>query len=322
MAEISGANMCLVAILYNLGWVTLPGYGARPYPSELFDAHWKSYNTPLTAFLSLAFCAQVSLNAEEGLYWYHLMRAVRRPQAARSWLTSSFFFAWIIISVSAMVAEFGAGWIGYVDDDTQTARMFVCAGAIELVVVCAASTVLLKFPSFLEDVKRSGAGPEVRSRLHYYHEANKVRTLFRSLFTTSVLILGIDGLTTAKVVNENRLAADLLIQVASGSYFFASVISVQLYLPRAYNKETNQPRVMVGAQPQQNHAQHGASNVQLMSLLREGGQWDEDDDLRAGMARTRTESKAFEDVEWGKEAFPEEQPGLPALENFTSPFGK
>jgi hypothetical protein len=38
-------------------------------------------------------------------------------------------------------------------------------------------------------------------------EANKVRTLFRSLFTTSVLILGIDGLTTlttAKVVNENR----------------------------------------------------------------------------------------------------------------------
>jgi hypothetical protein len=81
----------------------------------------------------VAFCAQVSLNAEEGLYWYHLMRAVRRPQAARSWLTSSFFFAWIIISVSAMVAEFGAGWIGYVDDDTQTARMFVCDGAIELV---------------------------------------------------------------------------------------------------------------------------------------------------------------------------------------------
>lgn len=71
--------------------------------------------------------------------------------------------------------------------------------------------------------------------------------------------------------------------------------------------------MMVGAQPQQNYAQHGASNVQLMSLLREGGQWDEDDDLRAGMARTRTESKAFEDVEWGKEAIPEEQPGLPAV---------
>jgi hypothetical protein len=35
-------------------------------------------------------------------------------------------------------------------------------------------------------------------------EANKVRTLFRSLFTTSVLILGIDGLTTARVVNQNR----------------------------------------------------------------------------------------------------------------------
>jgi hypothetical protein len=39
-------------VRYNLGWVTLPGYGARPYPTELFDAHWKSYNPPLTAFLS------------------------------------------------------------------------------------------------------------------------------------------------------------------------------------------------------------------------------------------------------------------------------
>lgn len=39
-------------VRYNLGWVTLPGYGPRPYPSELFDAHWKSYSTPLTAFLS------------------------------------------------------------------------------------------------------------------------------------------------------------------------------------------------------------------------------------------------------------------------------
>ena len=48
-------------------------------------------------------------------------------------------------------------------------------------------------------------------------------------------------------------------------------------------------QVMVGRPPPR-EAELAAQS--LMSLLREGGQWDDDDDLRAG--RLGTESKAFD----------------------------
>jgi len=35
-------------------------------------------------------------------------------------------------------------------------------------------------------------------------EANKIRFLFRLVFTTTLLILGIDGLTAAKKINTNQ----------------------------------------------------------------------------------------------------------------------
>lgn len=60
------------------------------------------------------------------------MRAVRRPQSAKAWLTSSFFFTWIGISVASVIAQFGVGWINEPDIATQMARMFTCGGSLEL----------------------------------------------------------------------------------------------------------------------------------------------------------------------------------------------
>ena len=72
-------------VKYKLGWVTVTGYGAIPYPDQLWDNHYKLFNTPLTICLNskisfhppltyvddslVAFGLQSCLNAEEGLYW-------------------------------------------------------------------------------------------------------------------------------------------------------------------------------------------------------------------------------------------------------------
>ena len=72
-------------VKYKLGWVTLPGYGALPYPDQLWDDHYKHFNTTLTICLNseischppsnnahaalVAFGLQSCLNTEEGLYW-------------------------------------------------------------------------------------------------------------------------------------------------------------------------------------------------------------------------------------------------------------
>nr|XP_019008507.1 uncharacterized protein I206_07066 [Kwoniella pini CBS 10737]OCF47288.1 hypothetical protein I206_07066 [Kwoniella pini CBS 10737] len=278
-------------VKYHLGWMYIPRKGTMPVPTQLYDDHYRSFNTPLTIWVCISFSLQVSLNAEEGLYWYHLMRALRRPRTGKSWFRSPFFFTWLGISMISPVVIIGTGWIGYESMDSQMGRMFVAGGAIEALVCLAASIVLFKFPKFLNDVKLSGAGPEVRSRLHFYHQANKVRTFFRALFTTCILILGIDALTDEKKINLNHIASDLLHQISFGSYFFANIISVMVYLPRDYNP-TSQPcqNVMVGQPPLQSPFAYPVSPGQrtshtLMSLLREGGQWDGDDDLRIALTK-------------------------------------
>lgn len=248
----------------------------------MFSQKYVNFSTVFTIIFNVAFSLQTSLNAEEGLYWYHLMRAVRQPSSARSWLNSSFFYAWIVISIVSTALQSGIAWIhrGKLNMNRQMATVMAVDGIIEFAVLCAASVVIWKFPDFLDNVKASGAGPEVRSRLHFYHEANKIRTFFRFLYSSGMIILGIDGLTARQLIARSPLASDLLSQMLFGSFFFMLIISVILYLPRNWSPEGSQRNnIMVGAQRNAINNEHAqlASGVALMSLLREGGQWDNDE---------------------------------------------
>ncbi|WVQ65330.1 uncharacterized protein L199_003506 [Kwoniella botswanensis] len=311
-------------IKYHLGWTTIPPYGAMPFPPAMYEQKYRDLNLPYTIIFNLAFSIQASLNAEEGLYWYHLIRVVRQPKPCRSWLTSSFFYAWIVISIICTVCQSGLGWIhsGELDLDMQMSRIMTVHGCVEFAVVLSSSVVIWKFPAFLADVKASGAGPDVRSRLHFYHEANKIRNFFRAVFAICMMILGIDGLTETKRIHLNKS-----------------------WTP---DNETFRNQVMVGnPDAQMRGAIEGgnlASGIALMSLLREGGQWDNDDDLRG----TNRLSKVNEGpnqphfghlevplpdsgggVEWRNNALQKKgswdsessELGMPmALENFTSPI--
>nr|XP_019045359.1 hypothetical protein I302_05748 [Kwoniella bestiolae CBS 10118]OCF24289.1 hypothetical protein I302_05748 [Kwoniella bestiolae CBS 10118] len=357
-----GSTMMIIAwsagwtiIKYDVGWTTIPPYGAMPYPPVLYEKKYVDLNLPYTIIFNLAFSIQASLNAEEGLYWYHLIRAVRQPKSSRSWLTSSFFYAWIIISVVCTACQSGLGWIhsGKLDLDVQMARIMTVHGCIEFAVVLSSSVVIWKFPDFLADVKASGAGPDVRSRLHFYHgklamKANKIRNFFRFLFATCMMILGIDGLTDSQTIHFNNLASDLLTHIIFGSFFFVLITSTLLYLPRSWVADDQRShQVMVGdpnAQMRVGESNNIASGIALMSLLREGGQWDNDDDLRENNRLSRvnedTNNGAFSNLEvpvpvvadewrnnlndlkkkgsWDSEG---SELGMPmALDNFTSPI--
>ncbi|EIW71285.1 hypothetical protein TREMEDRAFT_67671 [Tremella mesenterica DSM 1558] len=261
-------------IKYTIGWVYVEPYGAIPYPNQMYPHKYAKYQPMLNSWQLIAFCCQICLTVEEGLYWYHLMRAVRQPKSAKAWINSSFFVSWVASSIAVFVTMFGVTFIRTGGDFIlQTSRTAVLGATI----------VIWQFPPFLRDVKTSGAGPEVRSRLHFYHvglissEANKVRTFFRLAFVFCACTLGVDGLTPEKRINLTP--NNLLTQTAYGCYFFQTIISVVLYLPRNWSSAARDPQVMVGRQM---HAgpDHQASNA-LMSLLREGGQWDELDDMRA-----------------------------------------
>ncbi|KIR70419.1 hypothetical protein I310_05665 [Cryptococcus deuterogattii CA1014] len=291
-----GAGWCYIK--YKLGWIYAEGYGTIPYPTEMFSRRYVKLNIPLTIIFNIAFSLQTSLNAEEGLYWYHLMRAVRQPKSARSWLTSSFFYAWIVISIVSTTLQCGIGWIhrGKLNMNRQMATVMAVDGIIEFAVLCAASVVIWKFPAFLDNVKASGAGPEVRSRLHFYH--------------------------------------DLLSQMIFGSFFFMLIISVMLYLPRNWSPEGSQRNnIMVGAPRNALNNDHAqlASGVALMSLLREGGQWDTDGmrtkDLQGEIPYNLNDPRMYsseepltsKEMNWELER--DSGLGVPnVLENFTSPI--
>nr|KIR44587.1 hypothetical protein I312_06217 [Cryptococcus bacillisporus CA1280] len=142
-------------IKYKLGWIYVEGYGAMPYPNEMFSRRYVKLNIPLIIIFNIAFSLQTSLNAEEGFYWYHLMRAVRQPKSARSWRTSSFFYAWIVISIFSTTLQCSIGWIhrGKLNMNRQMATVMAIDGIIEFAVLCAASVFIWKFPAFLDNVK-------------------------------------------------------------------------------------------------------------------------------------------------------------------------
>lgn len=182
--------------------------------------------------------------------------------------------------------------------------------------------MVYKFPRFLSDVQSSGAGPEVRARLHFYHEMNRLRTLFRFFFTFPLLILGVDGLTAETKINLMPLLTDILAFTTVASLSVVMMISIILYLPRASSTSPHH-RVMVGQMPATTR-----QATQLISMLREAGQWDGvDDDLTGhnapfadagGETRVGSWNSGAEEKWTGRD-----QPQIPAiLQDFTPPIGK
>lgn len=63
------------------------------------------------------------------------MRAVQQPKSARSWLSSSFFYAWIVISIVSTALQSGVAWIyrGRLNMNRQMATVMAVDGIIEFV---------------------------------------------------------------------------------------------------------------------------------------------------------------------------------------------
>lgn len=65
---------------------------------------------------------------------YHLMRAVRRPQAAVPFLKSWVFYSWIAVSVAVTVVQIAVPWIGYKGNmQSQLSVELLCSAIAEIV---------------------------------------------------------------------------------------------------------------------------------------------------------------------------------------------
>lgn len=122
----------------------IPDQGYYPVPYQVWEQKYLDMVSPLTgAFASelptrqtelipAAYCLVVSLSAEECLYWFHLMGAVRSPGSSRSWLTSWHFYAWIGLSLMSVVIIFTTGWVGNPTPSEMEARSMTSGALLEL----------------------------------------------------------------------------------------------------------------------------------------------------------------------------------------------
>jgi hypothetical protein len=123
-------------VKYELGWIKLGSgigpMGARPFPSMLFPSAFENYNLPLTVILSLAYASQASLTTYESIYFHHLMRAVRRPNYAKPFLWSNWFYSWIAISLVAGAIQVGTPWMGHMGNlQIQLSKELLTGGVLE-----------------------------------------------------------------------------------------------------------------------------------------------------------------------------------------------
>jgi hypothetical protein len=82
----------------------------------------------------ICYTLQASLNAEEVLYWHHLMRSVRRPQSAVPFLSSKWFYTWILVSIIAAFVQLSTPWLGHDGDmQIQLSKELLAGGALESV---------------------------------------------------------------------------------------------------------------------------------------------------------------------------------------------
>nr|ODN88559.1 hypothetical protein L203_02563 [Cryptococcus depauperatus CBS 7841] len=343
-----GAGWCWVK--YKLKWVYIPGIGSMPYPPQLYTQKYHHINVVLMIAFNIAFSLQTSLNAEEGLYWYHLMKAVQQPKFPRSWFTSSFFYIWIVTTVVSTTLQCGMGWIrkGKIDLVHQMSVVMSVDGIIELINMRISSHLEVSNLSCQRERLGSRARCESSSSFFPWQvmsysrkvwsedlaEANKVRTFFRALYAVCMVILGIDGLTTKKRIAHIPLLNDLIAQIIFGSFFFMLLISIVLYLPRSWVPENvRQKNIMVAGQAAQRFQQtQTISQPALINLLREGGHWQADDIPEMDQDEDAPYKLQDSGLYGSKEPLTEpiqiwqdkqETRGLrvlPALDSFTSPF--
>lgn len=97
-----------------------------------FAGEWSNISCQAILTQQAAYCLIVSLSAEESLYWFHLMGAVRSPGSSRSWLRSWHFSAWIALSLSSVILIFCTGWAGNPTPSEMEARSMTSGALLEI----------------------------------------------------------------------------------------------------------------------------------------------------------------------------------------------
>ncbi|KAF9785071.1 hypothetical protein BJ322DRAFT_1005807 [Thelephora terrestris] len=218
------------AIKYTEGYIYLPGHGIIPTPYQLWpEAHLRSI-FPLTMTLSIAWALEMITHLEELCFWLFLTNTRTVQQ---NWFKSKFFYVWAIGSVCA-ITYMPAITAASRDDPLKCEAWTFLGGSIgSLTLTILFMPVLFIFPSFLRNLESQGVDQATVVRLTGFQELNRVRVVFRFMFTLPILILGADGVRGHHHVNESMFWTDFLAMVGAFGCCVSSALTLVIFFPRS-----------------------------------------------------------------------------------------
>ncbi|KAF9645885.1 hypothetical protein BDM02DRAFT_3100759 [Thelephora ganbajun] len=210
-------------IKYQEGFIYFPGHGIIPKPYQLWAKHHIRSIFPLMMILSFAWALEMITHLEELCFWLFLTN-IRSAQ--QDWFRSKFFYIWMIGSVCAITYMPVITALGRDDPLKCEAWTFLAGSLGSLTLTILFIPVLFIFPNFLRNLETQGVDQATVVRLTGFQELNRARVVFRLMFTSTFLILGVDGVRPHHHVNESMFWTDFLAMVGSFGCCISSALTL------------------------------------------------------------------------------------------------
>ncbi|KAI0731547.1 hypothetical protein C8Q72DRAFT_233727 [Fomitopsis betulina] len=224
----------MTVISYKMGYIDIPTYGVIPLPVALWPEPYRGMFFPFNLIFSIAWSFEIVTHLEELCFWLFLVNA---GSVQQDWFRSFYFKVWAMGSVMAIVYMPVITIVTRSDPIKNVAVTFLAGSISDLILNLNNLTVLFKFPRFLRDLKSEGVDMGTIVRLTTFHELNYIRIIFRFLFTVPLLILGVDGVTSALKVNMSMFASEFLAFLGGIGCLVSTALTLVVFFPRSVSTE-------------------------------------------------------------------------------------
>lgn len=207
-----------------------------PTPSTYWSDESKKWLLPLYFCLSFAWALEITTHLEELTFWLFLLH---QGPNQRQWFRSWEFRMWYIGSTMAIIGLPLTTLLAARQNlSTTLAWIFLVGSSASTCTTICFFYVLARFPHFIEQVKAEGAEPSVVVRLVTFYQLNRIRVVFRFLFTIPFFILAADGIQPPYPIIEDLFASDLLFMLGAIGSFISSGITLFVFFPRSITEES------------------------------------------------------------------------------------
>ncbi|KAF8633315.1 hypothetical protein AX17_004488 [Amanita inopinata Kibby_2008] len=227
-------SVAMTAIKYKEGYVVLVDDIIIPRPFFLWDEGNRDWLLPLYFCLSIAWALEIVTHLEELTFWLFL---INQGPNQRQWFNSWEFRTWYLGSMLAVIGLPLTTLLAREHIESCQAWIFLVGSSASTSTTLCFFYVLARFPSFIKHVKEEGAEPNVVVRLATFYQLNRIRVLFRFLFTIPLFIAAVDGIEPPYPIVANPFALDLLLMLGGIGCFVSSAITLFIFFPRSIAQE-------------------------------------------------------------------------------------